>query len=126
MGLIDDQCVVLVQRPVCLDLGQQDTVSHQFDQAVAADLIGEPHLVADYPAWLPIGFAQLQRDPFRHRPCRQPARLGVADQPAYTAPQLKAYFRQLRGLSRAGFASEDDDLVVPDRGEDLVLFLADR
>ncbi len=126
VGFIDDQCVVLVQRPICLDLGQQDAVGHQFDQTVPADLVGEPHLVADDPARLPVGFAQLRRDPLRHRARSQPARLGVTDQAAYASSQLKANFRQLCGLSGAGLTGEDHNLMVADRGEDVVLFPADR
>ncbi len=126
MGLVDDQGVVLVQRSISLDLRQQDAVRHQLDQGVVADLVGEAHLVADDPTRLPAGFTQLLGNPLGHRAGRQPARLGVADQPAHTSSQLQADLRKLGRLSGAGLTGEDHNLVVADRGEDLVLLLADR
>jgi len=50
----------------------------------------------------------------------------VPDQPLRAAAQLKADLRQLGGLARAGLPRDDHDLVVADRGEDLVLALRER
>ena len=46
--------------------------------------------------------------------------------PFAAAAELQADLRQLRGLARAGLARDDDDLVVADRGGDVVASLADR
>ena len=71
--------VSYAQQPVALQLGQQDAVGHQLDQRVVADLVGEPHLVADRVAQLG---AQLLGDPLGHAAGRDPARLGVPDHAA--------------------------------------------
>ena len=76
-----------------------------------ADLVGEPHLVADGLAELG---AQLLGDPLGDRAGGEAARLGVADQPCDAAAELEADLRQLRGLAGPGLAGDDHDLVVPD------------
>jgi hypothetical protein len=121
--LVDDQRVVLAQQPVVLDLGKEDAVGHQLDPGAVADLVGEPHLVADRATQRR---SQLRRDPLGHRPRRQPARLGVPDHPVAAASQLQAELGELGGLPRAGLAGDDHHLVVADHGQDLVLALADR
>jgi hypothetical protein len=52
--------------------------------------------------------------------------LGVTDHPQDPTTQLKADLRELRRLSGPGLARDDDDLVVPDRREQIVLTLANR
>ena len=126
VGLVDDDRVVLAQVAVALQLGEQDAVGHQLDAAGPRGLVGEPHLVADLVAQLG---AQLRRDPLGHRPRRDPAGLGVPDDPvlaALAAAQLQADLRQLGGLARACLARDDDDLVVTDGGGDVVAALRDR
>ena len=44
--------------------------------------------------------------------------------PCDAAAQLEAQLRQLRALARAGLAGDDHDLVVADRGEQVVAPLA--
>ena len=123
VGLVDDEGVVLAQRAVGLDLGQQDAVGHQLDQRVLPGLVGEPHLVPDGVAELGL---QLAGDPVGDRARCQPARLRVADLAADAAAELEADLRQLGGLARAGLPRDDHDLVLLDRRADLVLELADR
>ena len=48
--LVDDQRVVLTQRPVALDLGEEDAVGHHLDERRLADMVGEPHRVPDIGA----------------------------------------------------------------------------
>ena len=127
VGLVDDDRVVLAQVPVALELGEQDAVGHQLDPALPRGAVGEAHLVADQVAELG---AELLGDPLGDRAGRDPARLGVPDQPAAVAagaaPELEADLGQLGGLPGAGLAGDDDDLVVADRGGDVVAALADR
>ncbi len=126
VGLVDDQRVVLGEQPVGLDLGQQDAVRHQFDQAVVTDLVGEPHLVADGRARPGVRAVELLGDAFGDRAGGQAPWLGVTDQPAYSPAELQADLRQLRCLAGAGLTGEDHHLVVADRGADVVPALADR
>ena len=126
--LVDDDRVVAAQVAIALQLGEQDAVGHQLDPAALRRPVGEPHLVADQVAELG---AQLLGDPLGHRPGRDPARLGVADHlaPEFSrapATQLEADLRQLGGLAGAGLARQHDDLVVADRGGDVLAPLADR
>ena len=68
-------------------------------------------------------------DPLGDRPGRDPARLGVADDPVSTAlaaAELEADLRQLRGLAGPRLARDHDDLVVADGGGDVVTALRDR
>ena len=117
MRLVDDDRVVAPQQPVALDLGQQQAVGHQPQQRVLARAVAEAHRVADRLAQRHV---QLLRDPLRHRPRRQPPRLRVRDRAAHAAPQLQADLGQLRRLARAGLAGDDHDLVIADRGQQVL------
>ena len=110
--LVDDDRVVGVQIGVGLRLGEQDAVGHQLDPAVRGRPVVEADFHADPGADLRLQFL---RQPRRHRARRQPARLRVADQPARTAPEFEADLRQLRRLARAGFAADDDHLILGDQ-----------
>ena len=123
VGLVDDDRVVLLERPVVLHLGQQDAVGHHLDQRVGRYLVAESHLVADGRA--EFG-ADLLGDAVGDRPGGDPARLRVADQAVDAAAEFEADLRQLGGLARAGLAGHDHHLVVADRGGDVVLALRDR
>ncbi len=87
--LIDDDSVVLHQQAVLLDLGQQNTIGHQLDHRVLADMIAEAHLITDSAAWLAF---QLLGNTIRHRSRRQTSRLGMANQALNAAPQLHTDF----------------------------------
>ena len=74
MGLVDDDGVVAQQQGVAPDLGYQDAVGHQLDEAVISDLVGEPHRVADLLADVGV---HLFGQPFGHAARDDPPRLGV-------------------------------------------------
>ena len=121
--LVDDEGVVLQQLGVALDLGQQDAVGHDLDQAVLADGVGEADGVADA---LPELGPEFLRDALGDRPRGDPPRLGVPDPPAQPPPDLQADLRQLGRLARPGLPGDDDHLVLAQRRRDPVLLLADR
>jgi hypothetical protein len=123
VGLVDDQRVVAAEVAVGADLGQQDAVGHQLDGGVVAGLVGEPDLVADDVAEVGL---ELLSDPLGDRAGGDPPRLGVADLPGDAAAELEADLGQLGGLPGSGLACDDDHLVVPDGGRDVVPALADR
>ena len=123
VGLVDDQRVVLQQRAITRQLGEQDAIGHQLDQRVLADLVGEPDLPADGVAQLG---GQLLGDAGGDGAGGQAAGLGVPDHAAHAAAQLQADLRDLRGLARARLAGDDHDLVLADRGGDVVAPRADR
>ncbi|MCY1354892.1 hypothetical protein D9M69_412900 [compost metagenome] len=123
VGLVDDDGVVLLEEAVVLGLGEQDAVGHQLDQRAVLALVLEAHLVADQ---LAERRADLLGDPRGHAACRQPARLGVADQAVLTAAELQADLRQLGGLARAGLAGDHQHLMLGQRGLDLVALGGDR
>ncbi|MND85515.1 hypothetical protein D3C80_774430 [compost metagenome] len=83
MRFIDDNRVVLHQQAILLDFGQQNTVGHQLDHGVIANMIAETHFVTDAAARLGL---QLFGNTIRYRTRSQTTRLGVADQALHTAP----------------------------------------
>ena len=123
VGLVDDERVVCVQQPVALRLGEQDPVRHHLHQGDLADPACKAHLIAD---GVTQRCGQLLRDAFGHRACGDPPRLSVADHATNAATELQADLRELRGLPGARLPSDYHDLVVADRGQDVVLALADR
>jgi hypothetical protein len=70
--------------------------------------------------------AGLGADPVSHRASGEPPGLGVPDLTSDSTSQLEAHLGQLRRLPGAGLTSDDDDLVVANRGGDLVSSVADR
>ena len=123
MRLVEDECVVAKEPAVALDLGEQDAVGHQFHQGAVARLVGE----ADGETHgVPERCAQFVGDALGHRARGEAARLGVADGAADAAAEFEADLGQLSGFARAGFAGDDDHLVVVDGFGDLVAPLADR
>ena len=120
--LVDDDRVVALEQRVLTRLGEQDPVGHELDVGALGDLVGEADLEADRFADLR---AQLARDARRHGARRDPARLGVADEPRRAAPGLEADLRQLRRLARARLAAHDDDLVLLERLENRLATLDD-
>ncbi|CCJ92816.1 hypothetical protein BN131_489 [Cronobacter malonaticus 681] len=63
MRLIDDDGVVLHQQTVLLDLRQQNTVGHQLNHGVVADVIAKADFITDTAARLGL---QLFGDAVRH------------------------------------------------------------
>ena len=125
VSLVHDDRVVAAQLGIGLDLRQQDAVSHELDQGVLADLLGETHLVAD-DAVTPDRGAQLGGDALGHAARGNAPRLGMADHPGHAPAQLQADLGQLGGLTAAGLTGDDDDLVLGDGGGDLLTASGDR
>ena len=122
MRLVNDEGRVAAQQLVVLNFGEQNTVGHELDGAVFADLGGESHLVADGFANL---LAELFGDAFGHGTRGEAARLGVANQALLAQAELEAHLGNLGGLTGAGFTRDDDDLVVADSVHDVVAAFAD-
>ena len=122
MRLVNDEGRVAAQQLVVLDFGEQNTVGHELDGAVFADLGGESHLVADGFANL---LSELFGDAFGHGTRGEAARLGVADEALLAQAELEAHLGNLGGLTGAGFTRDDDDLVVADSVHDVVAAFAD-
>ena len=118
--LVDDDRVVLPQQTVAVHLVEQDAVGHQLDAGVRADLVGEPHLVADRLADF---LSEFLGDAFSDRARGETAGLRVAD---VLPAQLEADLRQLGGLAGTRRAGDDDHLVVTDGARDILPALADR
>ena len=117
--LVDDDRVVGLEQRVGLGFGQQDAVGHELDRGLCAQAVLEAHLVAHHLTQR--GF-ELVGDALGHRTRGDAPRLGVADQARrftragvrarQAAPHGQGDFGQLRGLARAGFTADDDDLVL--------------
>ena len=123
VGLVDDDGVVAFEKAVVLGLGQQDAVGHQLDQGGIGALILEPHLIADQFAQRRTQFL---RHPGAHAARRQPARLGVADQPLHTPAQFQTDLGQLGGLAGTGLTGDHHHLVAGDGALDLLALGGDR
>jgi hypothetical protein len=125
VGLVDDEGVVGLQQGVGLGFGQQDTVGHEFDGRVFAQAVLKPDLETHHLAQRRLQFLG---DALGHRAGRNAPGLGVADHAGtfaglgvqLTAPQRQRDFGQLGGFARAGFAADDDDLVLVHGGHDFV------
>ena len=123
MRLVNDQRVVIFQQWIAVYLREQYAVGHQLDAAVRRYLVVKPHLVADHSAQL--GF-QFKRDARCDRTRRDTARLCVADDARYTAPEHQADLRQLSSFSRAGLTAHDHDLVFRNHTRQILAFLHHR
>ncbi|MGY3320424.1 hypothetical protein ACVWZ7_003527 [Arthrobacter sp. TE12232] len=123
VGLVNDDGVVLAQQLVALDFCQQDAVGHELDLGGAADLAREPDLEADLLADLD---AEFLRDAFGNGAGREPAGLGVPDQPVLAQAEFQAHLRDLGGLTRTGLAGDDGHLVGRDGGHQIFAALGNR
>ena len=111
MRLVHDDRVVAQELRIALDFGQQDAVGHDLDQRGGTDLVCEAHLVADGAAEFD---AELLRQAIGHRARCDPARLRVPDRAVDSAAKFEADLGDLGGLTGAGFAGDDHNLVVAD------------
>ena len=123
VGLVDDQRVVAAQVAIAMELVEQDAVGHDPHQRPVADLVVEPHRVADAVA---DRGAQLVGDALGDRAGGDAAGLGVADHPLDPTPGLEAQLGQLGALARPGLAGDDEHLMLADRGNELVTTRRDR
>ena len=122
MRFVDDQRVVASEHTVALNFGEENAVGHELDVGAVRDLVGEPHGVSDGVAEFGVEFFG---DTFGNGACCQPARLCVSDQTADATSEFETDLRDLGCLTRAGLAGDDDNLILRDRGRDVVLALTD-
>ena len=115
MRLIDDDGVVTPQPGVGGQLRQQQPVGHQQQTRGVRRLIGEAHAKADAA---PERLAHFLGDARGQGARREPPRLRVCDQGVEAAPQFQAVLRQLRALSRARIAGDDQYLIAAQRLHD--------
>ena len=106
-----------------MGFGEQDAVGHHLDEGSVIGTIIEANLVAHR-----VGTALLQfhRQPCCQRPRGNSPRLGTADHAVYATPQFQTDFRQLCGLAGAGFAAENDDLMLLNQVRNLMPALGNR
>ena len=123
MRFVDDQRVVLQELRIALRFGEQNAIRHQLDVGLRRSPVSKANLVADQAAQLAFQFLC---DTCGGRAGGDTARLRMADQPADTAPQIEAEFRQLRRLARSGFAADDDDLMLLEQRSNFLPTLVDR
>src|SRR3954468_3860453 len=123
MRLVQDDRVVLLQARVGLRLGEQDAVGHQLDGRAFPQRFMEAHLVTYDGAEFAAEFLGDARGGSAGSDAPW---LRVADTPLASAPHLEQDLRELRGLSRAGLAADDDDRVAFDGGANLVAARAHR
>ena len=109
VGLINNQGIVTVQEPVVLDLRQQDAVGHDFDPRLVGRGVGKTYLIPHLAASL---LSKLFSNTTGYGTGRNPAGLGVADQPANTPTAVHADLGDLGGLTGTGFAGNDHHLVL--------------
>ncbi len=121
--LVDDQGVVVVQKAVALDLGEQDAIGHQLDRGLGAHPVMEAHLVADRR---PEFGAEFLRDPAGEAARGDAPGLGMTDAAEDAPAEFEADLRQLGRFTGAGLAAQDNHLVIADQCGDLVAALADR
>ena len=119
---VDDQCVVASEHTVALNFGEENAVGHELDVGAVRDLVGEPHGVSNGVAEFGVEFFG---DTFGNGACCQPARLCMSDQAADATSEFETDLRDLSCLTRAGLAGDDDNLILRDRGRDVVLALTD-
>ena len=122
MRLVNNERGVLAQQLIVLNFGEQNTVGHEFNGAVLAHLRGETHLVTHgLTNFLP----QLFGDALRHRTRGKAARLGVPNHAFFSKTEFQAHLGQLCGLTRAGLASHNDDLMITNSRLNVFAALAD-
>ena len=123
MGFIDDDRVVAVQKPVMLDLRQQDAVGHHLYPGLLRSVVGKANLIPDLLAGLLSDFLG---NAGRHAACGNSARLGMTNQPPDTPAAVHTDFRDLCGFTGTGFPGNDYHLMVFDGLPDIVHPLGNR
>ena len=120
MSLVDDDGVVLAEVAIVMHRVQQDAVGHDLDLGFGTGSVGESNLITDLGTNLDLEFFGYA---LGDRAGGDSARLGVGDA---GAPKLETHFGQLRCLARTGCASDNDHLIVTNRGKNFILALTYR
>jgi len=121
--LVQDDGVVGAQQRVALDLGKQHAVGHELHHRVARSAVVEADLA---PHLAPPLDVQFLGHAAGNRKRGDAPRLRARDLPTRTRPGGETHLGNLRGLSRAGLAREDDHLVLAQQLDDFVRAGADR
>ena len=112
MRLVNNQRVVLIQKPVVLGFRQQNAVSHQFNQTFRAGVVAKTNLETNgFAQWL----LQFFGDAVSHAASGDTARLGMTDITRHASARFQANLRQLGGLARTGLATNYHHLIFHDR-----------
>ena len=114
---IDNNRIVIVEKRPTLRFRQQNSVRHQLDMRLLGRGIGKTDFKADFTTDLNGKFFGDARG---DRTSGDPAGLCVSDGSGHTPSQFEADFGKLRRLPRTGLATDHDDLMVPNRGSNLV------
>ena len=124
MRLVDDDRVVGAKKRIGASLREKNAVGHELDARQVGDFSPEAVLVADDAA---DGRLQFLRNALCNRDGGEAARLGACDAPAVLpASELHRHFRELRRLSGARVAADDDDGVLFHERKDFLPMFADR
>ena len=121
--LVDDERVVCLEAAVAGDLGHQDPVRHDLHAGIRSDFVAKADLAADGAA---DPAPELARDAGGHASRGDPARLGMSDPAARSAPRSEADLRELGRLSGAGLAADHDHGVTLQGRRDRVALRGDR
>ena len=124
MRLIDDDGVVALKESVAANGREKNAIGHHRDGCRITGPVGKAHAIADIgPEW----GAEFVRESLRHGPGGNATRLGMGDaRGALTAEGLKEHLGQLRGFARSCLAGDHDNLVVSERGDDVIPTIRDR
>ena len=123
VGLVDDDGVVLIQRRVAANLGEEHAVRRHFHECVGRGAIAKANPATDL---LSPDHAQFISEPAGQSGCRHPARLCAHDLRRQSAAGLKAHLGDLSRLTATRFAGDDDDRVLFDGAANLISPGADR
>ena len=123
VGFVDDDRIVAVQKPVVLNLRQQDTVGHHLYTGLLGGVIGKTNLIPDLLTGL---LTYLLGNTGSHTAGGDPPGLGMTDQATNTTTTVHADFGYLGGFARTGFTRNDYHLMVFDGLTDIIHTLGDR
>ena len=115
--LVHDHAFVAAKPRVPLHFGEQQTVGQHAHAGGGARPVVEAHRVAHFGAQ---SHAQFFGDAGRHRPRRQPPRLGVGDHAPASESRRQARLGQLRRFAGTGLANHDDHPLGAEQRDDAI------
>ncbi len=112
VSFVDNQCIVLLQQAIPLQLRQQDAIGHQFYRRTVRRLIAEAYLE---PNQLTESRVQFLSNAICDCSRRQASGLGVSDRLVTPTTHFEADLGQLRRFTRPCLAGYDSHRVFADR-----------